>query len=588
MRWIKPNVKGRKPCPRYFHAITLIGDAVIVVGGKDDHLRFNDVHVFNKDPKASHWTQPHIRGTPPKQRSAHSINVIGSKIYIFGGHRDGEKFNDVLVLDTSCMAWVHPRTKGRPPGRRNAHTATSCDTRIFVFGGFDGESCNDLYYLDTESLVWHQPLVQGAKPTRRCCHTTTLIGSKMWVFGGKNNDSEGVIDRFNDVHCFDSVAMAWVELGPVAGTPPSKRNAHSTVAVDTNLLVFGGFDGESCNDVFWFETERLMWREVSCSSTTPCARYCHASVSYPIEGGGHAVLVFGGCDADRNYADVQILEIRPEDIPGHVAQAQPSVPELERQLLEVGRERDRLLQQVDQQTELIRRLQEEKAELAAELAAAQAAQPPPRALSETSEQGLQDRGGKQVKRPRGRGSLKSEATEHFPPAPPDAHNGKRGGADSESDALTPQPPAQRRRESQAARGGQAGGDLGERASSTVSVGGDDEEGGGGGSGRRRRRRRKDKKRRQSEPDAAGGAEEEEAEVSAGQSSGALPPATSPTAAGQVSPHGSSGQASALTDVVQQLPPPRGRLPALETDRRTELFPPLRSDRITAIGSGTGL
>ena len=232
MRWIRPNVRGVKPSPRYFHSMAAMGDAVIVIGGKDDNTRFTDVHVFNKDMRSCQWAQPQLKGQPPKPRSAHTVSVVETKIYVFGGHRDGEKFNDTHILDTASMSWVCPQVKGIPPGKRNAHTTTVVGTSLYVFGGFDGESCNDLHIFETLQYKWSQPVVSGDIPSRRCCHTVINIGKQLWLFAGKNNDSGGVIDRFNDVHSYDIPTRTWTNLAPrTTGCAPTKRNAHVYVII---------------------------------------------------------------------------------------------------------------------------------------------------------------------------------------------------------------------------------------------------------------------------------------------------------------------------------------------------------------------
>ena len=229
-RWFKPNVKGKKPSARYFHAMAVLGEAVVVVGGKDDHNRFTDVHVFNKDERTSLWTQPNIKGSSPKPRSAHTISVVGSRIFVFGGHRDREKFNDVHVLDTENMTWLHPSVTGAAPMKRNAHTTTVVGRELYVFGGFHGESCNDLHVINTETMAWRSPAVRGDLPPPRCCHTTTNIDEILWVFAGKNNDASGVIERHNDLFSLDTHTLTWQNRGKTAkGVPPSQRNAHRYV-----------------------------------------------------------------------------------------------------------------------------------------------------------------------------------------------------------------------------------------------------------------------------------------------------------------------------------------------------------------------
>ena len=69
------------------------------------------------------------------------------------------------MLDTETMTWSQPDALGaRPPGLRG-HTANLIGTKIFLFGGYDGRGrSNDLYVLDTESLTWEHPPLTDATP----------------------------------------------------------------------------------------------------------------------------------------------------------------------------------------------------------------------------------------------------------------------------------------------------------------------------------------------------------------------------------------------------------------------------------------
>eukprot|EP01064_Diplonema_japonicum_P005010 TRINITY_DN13321_c0_g1_i4.p1 TRINITY_DN13321_c0_g1~~TRINITY_DN13321_c0_g1_i4.p1 ORF type:complete len:501 (+),score=88.78 TRINITY_DN13321_c0_g1_i4:68-1504(+) len=357
MRWVRPNTKGSRPNPRYFHAMSCIGDAVIVIGGKDDHTRFTDVHVFNKDAGSCQWAQPHIKGIPPKPRSAHSICVIENKVYVFGGHRDGEKFNDLHVLDTSVMCWGIPKTKGKVPGRRNAHAASVLGRSFYIFGGFDGESCNDFHSFDTVSNVWSQPTTT-TPPHKRCCHTMTTINNSLWVFAGKNNDSNGVIGRFNDIHSIDPTTGKWIDHAPnITGIPPSKRNAHTACDYRNYLLIFGGFDGDSCNDLFMFNTLTLTWQELIPRTPPPASRYCHTAISYQSTDGlsDWSMLLFGGCDSDHNYSDVQLLEIGLGRL-----RADKQVEECDVRIKSLEVERSRLNKLIQKQNDTILKLRNER------------------------------------------------------------------------------------------------------------------------------------------------------------------------------------------------------------------------------------
>lgn len=66
-----------------------------------------------------------------------------------------------------------------------------------------------------------------------------------------------VMSNFSSAHQFIPISETkeWDDLN-VTGQPPTKRRAHScTVIGESQLIVFGGYNGDYClNDVYTFDT----------------------------------------------------------------------------------------------------------------------------------------------------------------------------------------------------------------------------------------------------------------------------------------------------------------------------------------------
>lgn len=67
------------------------------------------------------------------------------------------------------MTWIRPIVKGLLPQARNAQTVTVVGTKLFLFGGHSGNKhLRDLHLFDTETYTWSQPDVKGHVPPGQC------------------------------------------------------------------------------------------------------------------------------------------------------------------------------------------------------------------------------------------------------------------------------------------------------------------------------------------------------------------------------------------------------------------------------------
>ncbi|XP_033017320.1 host cell factor 2 [Lacerta agilis] len=180
MGWSIPVTKGMLPSPRESHTAVIYcrkdsGNPKMFIFGGMSGCRLND--LWELDIETMTWSKPEIKGTLPLPRSLHTANVIGNKMYIFGGwvpqstddnvsSQDGEwkctgSFS-YLNLDTT--EWIgligdcQEDKNNLLPGPRAGHCAVIVGTRLYIWSGRDGYRkawnnqvcCKDLWYLDTE------------------------------------------------------------------------------------------------------------------------------------------------------------------------------------------------------------------------------------------------------------------------------------------------------------------------------------------------------------------------------------------------------------------------------------------------------
>lgn len=126
-------------------------------------------------------------------RNAHTMTVVGTKLYLFGGHSGNKHLKDLHIFDTETQTWSEPQIFGNSPKGLRGHTASLIGTKIYLFGGYDGRGrslkkiipSNDLYVLNTETMRWNHPSEIDKAPVGRQRHTACVIGTKqLFIFGG--------------------------------------------------------------------------------------------------------------------------------------------------------------------------------------------------------------------------------------------------------------------------------------------------------------------------------------------------------------------------------------------------------------------
>eukprot|EP00240_Pyramimonas_obovata_P006531 CAMPEP_0118951494 /NCGR_PEP_ID=MMETSP1169-20130426/53237_1 /TAXON_ID=36882 /ORGANISM="Pyramimonas obovata, Strain CCMP722" /LENGTH=166 /DNA_ID=CAMNT_0006898563 /DNA_START=194 /DNA_END=691 /DNA_ORIENTATION=+ len=136
------------------------------------------------------WVLAKLAGTPPSGRSGHTSTCIGRRVVIFGGGGESVYYNDLLALDTGEMRWSSIKSTGKGPEGRAYHSTVRIGSQLFIFGGWKGDKfLNDLYVLSgftaecKGEFRWSTPTTHG-HVTARAYHTSTAVGSSMLVFGG--------------------------------------------------------------------------------------------------------------------------------------------------------------------------------------------------------------------------------------------------------------------------------------------------------------------------------------------------------------------------------------------------------------------
>lgn len=160
------------PERRRAHTACLYKNGVYIFGGGDGQRALNDVWRLDvSDPANMSWKCISKSENSPKKPTArgyHSANMVNSKLIIYGGSDGVVCFDDVWILDVEEGVWslvICPERQPERPlplrvrpeeveneiksVRRLSHTATLVGSYLFIVGGHDGkEYSNDVVVLD--------------------------------------------------------------------------------------------------------------------------------------------------------------------------------------------------------------------------------------------------------------------------------------------------------------------------------------------------------------------------------------------------------------------------------------------------------
>ncbi|KAK0390907.1 hypothetical protein NLU13_0410 [Sarocladium strictum] len=234
------------PGPRVGHSSLLVGNAFIVYGGdtKIDDSDVLDETLYLLNTSTRHWSRALPAGPRPSGRYGHSLNILGSKIFIFGGQVEGFFMNDLSAFDLNQLQMPNNKweilqtgdSSAKTPAARTNHSMITYNDKMYLFGGTNGfQWFNDVWCYDPAVNKWSQLDCIGYIPAPREGHAAALVDDVMYVFGGRTEEGTDL----GDLAAFRITSRRWYTFQNM-GPSPSPRSGHSMTTVGKSVFVMGG------------------------------------------------------------------------------------------------------------------------------------------------------------------------------------------------------------------------------------------------------------------------------------------------------------------------------------------------------------
>ena len=241
----------------------------------------------------------------PDARSGHTLTILGTNGYMFGGiveSPEGDAFpvNDMfqLSIGSNTMEWERYKVAGKNPISRWRHTTNLFDnTQLLVIGGFHAHHhrLNDVWVFDPIAGEWYEPNPEHNKesvannqlaispwanvPSPRGAHSTCIVEDVVYVFGGYGGSGYSRRE-LDDLYSLDYHSWTWTKIG-AKGAGPEKRSGHQACAVEKKMYVFGGWNcSTQFNDLYALDVEHSppIWSKLQNSLTAPTWNHTACSV----------------------------------------------------------------------------------------------------------------------------------------------------------------------------------------------------------------------------------------------------------------------------------------------------------------------
>jgi N-acetylneuraminic acid mutarotase len=275
---------------RWGHTAVWTGSEMMVWGGIDSFSNFlNSGGRYN--PVTDTWIATSTINAPDGRYGATAV-WTGSDMIAWGGIDSSNFLNTGGKYNPSTDSWVATSTANAPDGRPN-HTAVWTGSEMIIWGGGSGLNTGGRYDPSTDS--WTATNMTSA-PTARYLHTAVWTGSEMIVWGG-GYFFDNLNWYLNTGGRYNPSTDSWTATSTT--NVPGARQYHSAVWTGDEMIVWGGsYDDRihffDLNTGGRYNPSTDSWMNTQ-TDNAPSARAYHTAVWT-----GSEMIVWGGSDGDSS------------------------------------------------------------------------------------------------------------------------------------------------------------------------------------------------------------------------------------------------------------------------------------------------
>jgi Kelch motif len=206
----------------------------------------------------------------PSPRTLHAAVWTGTEMIIWGGTDGIVQFNDGARYNPTTLTWS-PMTMTGAPSPRHWTSAVWTGSEMIIWGGWHGTaSPTDGGRYNPATNTWSPISLTGAP---RAVASPSLVWTGTHVIAWGGNDALGVYNTGGRYH---PATNTWSPLS-LSGAPAG-RTLHSTVWTGTEMIIFGGWDGALSLDTgARYRPTTDTWTPLS-STGAPIPRQLHRAV----------------------------------------------------------------------------------------------------------------------------------------------------------------------------------------------------------------------------------------------------------------------------------------------------------------------